>query len=127
MTDIPHLEAILDELATSIHNLSPGDVGSMDRVLYPIAKAKAAILSTHVPKAEVERLVVVAERQGRYVTASLLLHHVGYLLAHRAEGTLPEMTAQVIGELYEELKAITETNEPYMRTATLKKPEERSE
>jgi hypothetical protein len=39
------VQAILDELATTIHNLSPGDIGSMDRVLVPIAEAKAALLA----------------------------------------------------------------------------------
>lgn len=43
---------ILDELATTIHNLSPGDVGSMDRVLLPIDAALtdiAAILEEAGP------------------------------------------------------------------------------
>lgn len=39
------LESILDELATTIHNLVPGDVGSMDRVLRPITKAKQKLLA----------------------------------------------------------------------------------
>lgn len=37
------LEKILNTLATEIHNLSPGDVGSMDRVFRPIDKALAAL------------------------------------------------------------------------------------
>lgn len=44
---------ILDELATTIHNLSPGDVGSMDRVLLPIDAALtdiAAILEGAKPQ-----------------------------------------------------------------------------
>lgn len=48
------LEAILDELATAIHNLSPGDIGSIDRALLPIDQAKAqlqALVARHVQAA----------------------------------------------------------------------------
>lgn len=38
------MDDILDLLATKVHNLSPGDIGSTDRVLYPIAEAKAKLL-----------------------------------------------------------------------------------
>lgn len=44
------LQDILDELATNIHNLSPGDVGSMDRVLLHIRKAKEKIEAHYQPQ-----------------------------------------------------------------------------
>lgn len=37
------VQEILDELATTIHNLSPGDIGSMDRVLRPINVARSEL------------------------------------------------------------------------------------
>ena len=38
-----NLDEVLDELATTVHNLVPGDVGSIDRVLMPIAKSKQQV------------------------------------------------------------------------------------
>lgn len=49
----PGLQAILDELATAIHNLSPGDVGSFERVLVPIERAKRRVEALII-KAKVE-------------------------------------------------------------------------
>lgn len=44
MTDpTQRMREILETLATTIHNLSPGDVGSMDRVLRPIDQALAEL------------------------------------------------------------------------------------
>jgi hypothetical protein len=70
MTDRPNkptdggneLQKILDELATKIHNLSPGDVGSIDRVLLHIRKAKEKL----------EAREQQAERRGARKLAALL-------------------------------------------------------
>jgi hypothetical protein len=40
---VQQIQKALDQLATTVHNLSPGDVGSTDRVLYPIALARTEI------------------------------------------------------------------------------------
>jgi hypothetical protein len=45
------LRDALDKLATDIHNMSPGDVGSMDRVLIVIARAEKEIEATAIAEA----------------------------------------------------------------------------
>lgn len=53
--------------------------------------------------------------QGKFIAVSLLLEHIGYLLAHRSQGGLPEMTAEVIGNLWDAAKQIQEENDKHMR------------
>ncbi|SRR6266496_3076598 len=58
---------------------------------------------------------------GAYLAISRIDHHVGYLLAHRAQG-LPIMTSKVIGELWSDMKEITSENVQYMRSSPRNQP-----
>lgn len=70
-------------------------------------------------EAHTSETVAEAEGRGKYLATSILSMHVGYLLAHRAQG-LPKMTSQVIGELWESIKSVQAENEKYMRNSQLK-------
>ena len=52
---------------------------------------------------------------GAYMAAASLLIDVGYLLSHRSSGELPEVTSEVIGDLYDNLKKIFDENKKYMK------------
>lgn len=76
-----------------------------------------------------ERIALEAQKKhegiGAYCAASSLLQNVGYLLAHRSQGGLPPMTAEVIGNLYDELKKILDENKKSMEPeVTLKAQKE---
>lgn len=64
---------------------------------------------------------IIADREkksegvGRYLSASEMLENIGYLVSHKANGELPEMTAQVVGNLFKQAKKIIEDNGKYMR------------
>lgn len=77
------------------------------------AKAKA-LIAAHTQRARIEA-ATKHEGIGKYLATSMLSMHVGYLLAHRADGVLPEMTAQVVGELWQQIGKIQDENAKYMR------------
>jgi hypothetical protein len=66
-----------------------------------------------------------AEGIGAYIAASSLLSNVGYLLTHRSQGGLPEMTAEVIGDLYSDIKKILDENKRYMQPDAALKAQEK--
>lgn len=58
-----------------------------------------------------------AEGIGAYLAISKISQHVGYLLAHRADGQYGEMTGEVIGNLWEAMKKIQDENVQHMRSS----------
>ncbi len=102
---------LTDLLITTV-NL--GSTNNNSRKLY-VRKAKATIQAhTATVAAEAARR---AEGIGAYMAASsLMVPNMGYLLEHRRQG-LPEMTSQVIVELYAKAKFIMDENVKYMRSS----------
>lgn len=74
----------------------------------------SSILAWHTQ--QVEAAKEKAEGIGAYVAISMLLQNMGYLLAHKAEGSLPEMTAEVVGELYKQMQSTLKANDHFMRS-----------
>jgi hypothetical protein len=52
---------------------------------------------------------------GAFMAISSIQHHIGYLLAHRANGQYGEMTGQVIHELWTDVKDIQDKNSKYLK------------
>lgn len=89
------------------------------------------ITQNYLPKDQAAKDVVEAQTRytgiGEYLAVVQLMMEVGYLLEHRRQGGMQPMTADVVKELWNKMKAIQDKNDKYMRPPKQSQKQEETE